>query len=211
MEVCLVKISQHFPTLCFPVLRNTKSAGLKIFWHFWYAKHVYYAYLWVNHPQILWVFNCSKIRDKVGQFFSQMLKMSTLYSQIIKVIWKDFFRNIFYTVKHEIFGAVKFCSFSILTFSLEEIVVHFWHRVGEGGLGEGNKFMWWWICRFLVNCEIRKRFPPCENSYFIIFGFSVRCFVIQDAPSPVNSTFTTLTVWKSNVYTFWSHLIKTEY
>ena len=31
------------PTLCFPVLRNTKSAGLKIFWHFWYAKHVYYA------------------------------------------------------------------------------------------------------------------------------------------------------------------------
>ena len=47
------------PTLCFIVLRNTKSAGLKIFWHFWYAKHVYYAYLWVNHPQILWVFNCS--------------------------------------------------------------------------------------------------------------------------------------------------------
>ena len=47
------------PTLCFPVLRNTKSAGLKIFWHFWYAKHVYYAYLWVNHPQILWIFNCS--------------------------------------------------------------------------------------------------------------------------------------------------------
>ena len=47
------------PTLCFPVLRNTKSAGLKIFWHFWYAKHVYYAYLWVNHPQILRVFNWS--------------------------------------------------------------------------------------------------------------------------------------------------------
>ena len=47
------------PILCFPVLRNTKSAGLKIFWHFWYAKHVYYAYLWVNHPQILWGFNCS--------------------------------------------------------------------------------------------------------------------------------------------------------
>ena len=47
------------PTLCFPVLRNTKSAGLKIFWHFWYAKHVYYAYLWVHHHQILWGFNCS--------------------------------------------------------------------------------------------------------------------------------------------------------
>ena len=31
------------PTLCFPVLRNTKSAGLKIFWHFWYAKHIYSA------------------------------------------------------------------------------------------------------------------------------------------------------------------------
>ena len=36
-----------------------------------------------------------QIRDKVGQIFSEIINMSTLYSQIIKVIWKDFFRNLF--------------------------------------------------------------------------------------------------------------------
>ena len=30
--------------------------------------------------------------------FSEMLNMSTLYPQIIKVIWKDFFRNFFYPI-----------------------------------------------------------------------------------------------------------------
>ena len=43
---------QIHPTLCFPVLRNRKSAALKIFWLFLIAKHLYDAYLWVNHPQI---------------------------------------------------------------------------------------------------------------------------------------------------------------